>query len=129
MLLTEFLTHAIAQDEEAAFAALAGGSHEANRPTLTAAWQDYLRAAGGPDALHAECEAKRHIIAAHTLGSRSAGSESPGCRRCRRRKETSVTRDWNAPCETLRLMAVAYADRPGYNPWWAPIWLRTAVAV
>jgi hypothetical protein len=124
MLLTEFLIHAIAQDEEAAFAALA----EATQPALSPAWQDYLRAAGGPDALLAECEAKRHIVAAHTLGTRSAGSASQGCRRCRR-TEATMAGDWNGPCETLRLMAVVYADRTGYNPWWAPSWLRTAVAV
>jgi hypothetical protein len=128
MLLTEFLVHAIAQDEEAAWAALADDCHDASHPSLSPAWLDYLRAAGGPEALLAECEAKRHIITAHTFGSRSAGPESHGCRRCRR-NEATMAPHWNGPCETLRLMAVVYADRPGYNPWWAPSWLRTTVAV
>jgi uncharacterized protein DUF6221 len=129
MLLTEFLLRAIDQDEALALAAVPDQGRGRPTTALTPAWDSYLRAAGGPENLAAECEAKRHIVAAHVLGEGSRDLPAPGCRRCRADDETTTTWDRRGSCETLRLMAVGYADRPGYNPWWEPAWLRRAMAV
>ncbi|MGW4603753.1 DUF6221 family protein [Streptomyces sp. NPDC004532] len=54
-----------------------------------------------------ETDAKRQIIAEHDVCSRKLG-ESMDCQ------------SLEFPCTTLRLLAVPYADRPGYRDDWRP---------
>ena len=77
----------------------------------------------GPARVLAECEAKRRIVAAHPLTTdaipqgyvgKSAGF---GCSTCH---------DWDGMtealgnCETLRALAMPYADHPDFRPEWRP---------
>jgi hypothetical protein len=55
-----------------------------------------------PARVLAECESKRMIVAEHP------GTEACAC--C----------DYLAPCPTLRLLALPYAGRPGYQETWQP---------
>jgi hypothetical protein len=61
----------------------------------------------------AECEAKRRIVELHTTVD---GAIYPTCDCCGLYGEADV--DW--PCPTLRLLALPYADRPGYRAEWRP---------
>lgn len=80
-----------------------------------------------PDRWHpvrvlAECGAKRRIVDMHESedvdGRLMDGEEIivPCCVVCR--DENGLREE--APCPTLRLLALPYADRPGYRPEWRP---------
>ncbi|MFI2663254.1 DUF6221 family protein [Micromonospora carbonacea] len=57
----------------------------------------------------AEVEAKRRIIDLHpAAGLRSAPESCGSCV------------SYPGPCDTLRLLALPYADRPGYREEWRP---------
>lgn len=62
-----------------------------------------------------EVEAKRRIIELHPLVTYT--DEEPGYRQILN-DHTCPGRQ--APCTTLRLLALPYADRPGYRQEWAP---------
>lgn len=67
-------------------------------------------AAHDPARVLREIEAKRRILAAHEREPMPKG-DSADCAQC-----------WGAvwPCSTLRLLALPFADRPGYQEGWAP---------
>jgi hypothetical protein len=52
-----------------------------------------------PARIHAECEAKRRIVGLHPCDNCGAAFD---------------------PCETLRLLALPYADHPDYREEWRP---------
>jgi hypothetical protein len=54
-----------------------------------------------------EIDAKRKIIAEHDVYSRPLG-------------ERMDCQSYDFPCTTLRLLALPYADRPGYREEWRP---------
>lgn len=70
-----------------------------------------------------EVEAKRRILTEHAgLDFASLEEESRyrsfiACRRCR---DILTDKRVVAPCPTLRLLALPYADHPHYRPEWAP---------
>lgn len=65
-------------------------------------------AAWDPARVLAECAAKRRIVARHRNLS------DVNCTAC----DASECLDF--PCPTLRLLALPYADRPGYDEAWRP---------
>jgi Family of unknown function (DUF6221) len=62
-----------------------------------------------PDLTLAEIDAKRRIVAMH-LPEPMGYIEADRCPQCRL--------PW--PCETMRLLALPYADREGYRDEWRP---------
>jgi hypothetical protein len=83
---------------------------------------DKSTTAGLPPAVAArvlrEIDAKRQILDEHELVPTAPGKE-PGCAVC------VATPSWgpevvSGPCTTLRLLALPYADRPGYREEWRP---------
>lgn len=85
----------------------------------------------------AECEAKRRIVEDHAPTSSTYFMEAgtgtaydrpsvPACRQCTRARESlRVTSSWDAgdrvvaPCDTLRILALPYADHLDYQQEWA----------
>lgn len=69
----------------------------------------------------AECAAKRKILDAHRHmpAVRQDGSERHdfGCWTCHADTHCGDTVAWGW-CDTVRLLASVYADRPGYDPEW-----------
>jgi hypothetical protein len=70
---------------------------------------------GLPARVLREVEAKRRIIELHPLVTYT--DEEPGYRQILN-DHTCPGRQ--APCTTLRLLALPYADRPGYRQEWRP---------
>jgi hypothetical protein len=64
-------------------------------------------AAHDPARVLREIDAKRKIIAEHDVYSRPLG-------------ERMDCQSYDFPCTTLRLLALPYADRPGYREEWRP---------
>jgi uncharacterized protein DUF6221 len=69
-----------------------------------------------PRRVLAECDTKRRIIAEHEVMERPRRCRA--CGACPDCAWDEHPEDW--PCETLRLMAAVYSDRPGYRDSWAP---------
>lgn len=63
-----------------------------------------------PARMHAEVEAKRRILAEHRIEDTGADVMPRACRRC----------GSFGNCLTVRLLALPYADRPGYREEWRP---------
>lgn len=84
------------------------------------------------DRVLAECDAKRRIIALHTVTTRlvDVDDDDEGglieveyCQMCAAGASCECCTDeedrvW--PCEHLKLLALPYADRPGYLEEWKP---------
>ena len=68
-----------------------------------------------PARVLAECEAKRRIIDEHPKTDRYDESIA-FCLTC----ENGHARPGAYPCYTLRLLALPYADRPGFREEWRP---------
>lgn len=83
------------------FGFVASVEHDADRQHL-ARWD--------PARVLAEIAAKRRILDLHAFGGTPPLSAADECREC--------VSDF--PCPTVRLLALPYADRPGYRPEWAP---------
>lgn len=66
----------------------------------------------GPARVLREVDAKRGLLAEHA-------PRDGCCRVCTAHANGQWTR-FRAPCTTLRLLALPYADRPGYQEGWAP---------
>jgi hypothetical protein len=64
-----------------------------------------------PDRVLAEVEAKRELVEEHQPAAYGE------CRTCR---EPGLDRNQAAPCLTLRLLALPYADHPDYREEWRP---------
>ena len=77
--------------------------------------------AGGaptPRRVLAECEAKRRIITLHEQGSGWLGDPEPrGCLLCHENDGIIERFGW---CETVRALALPYADHPDFRKEWAP---------
>lgn len=65
-----------------------------------------------PERVLCEIKAKRQLLAEHA-------PRDGRCRVCAAHAYDSWTR-FRAPCPTLRLLALPYADRPGYRDDWRP---------
>ena len=66
----------------------------------------------------AECEAKRRIITLHEQGSGWLGDPEPrGCLLCHENDGIIERFGW---CETVRALALPYADHPDFRKEWAP---------
>lgn len=64
------------------------------------------------DIVRQDAEARRRIVELHGWTSWSSGSfDVDLCNECR---------DQKAPCPTLKLLALPYADRAGYEEAWRP---------
>ena len=92
------------------------------RGYLGGTWGEHF-ARHDPARVLADCAAKRKIVEAH---SRAGGAEDAtypesanDCKSCGWGDNWEVVEYGVVyPCLTLRLLAVPYADRPGYNPAW-----------
>ena len=129
MTLTEFLLARIAEDEAVATAATPGPwRHNQDGDVLSSEWcvVDTESGANPPDvtdAAHiarhdparilAECEAKRQIIDEHQI---EVGGASQCCVRCGVPGYESI----EAPCDTIKYLALPYANHPDYLPEWKP---------
>jgi hypothetical protein len=122
MLLTEFVLAKIAEDEESAFAALADDQRGFRPDAVSSGWDHYLRGAGAPGHVLSDCDAKRQIIAAHPLVERFGPEPGSGCVRCDWDEQRTSWRH-AGPCETLRILALPFADRTGYDARWQPAWM------
>lgn len=72
----------------------------------------------GPARVLAECDAKWRIIADHKPVEVDGGFRCGSCGPCVDCAWDAGANEW--PCITLRLLALPYADRPGYRQEWAP---------
>lgn len=118
--LVEWLTKILNEDEETARAAQEvmrrndGTTQLRTRDLLEqmpAAYQKFSYRWIAPRVL-ADIAAKQAIIELHQQG----GTIPPHCWIC----QGSMPQGWAYPCETLRLLASAYADRSGYDESWRP---------
>ena len=114
MTLTEFLLARIAEDESFSLSALAGAS---NYDQATIKWHWIVAHSRGsmwhptpatPARVLVECKAKKAIVAEH----RSDIGADP----CDAHDASMETTD----CDTLRFLALPYADHPDYQPEWRP---------
>lgn len=139
MTIVEFLWARLDEDEQVARRATAGrwawidpgGRHKIALVAVIATdWQMVVPSGSGDvypsrwDADHIarhdparvlrEVEAKRRIVELHSeteLQNDEGENVGAGCADC-------AHFDW--PCETLRLLALSYADHPGYDESWRP---------
>jgi hypothetical protein len=80
---------------------------------------------GGQERWRAECDAKRRIVELHKPGGRtSVGDDTDPaswreyCETCGSGEPYEYPTWW--PCDTLKLLALPYADREGYREEWKP---------
>lgn len=66
-----------------------------------------------PDRVLADCDAKRRIVEWHREETLPDGVPT-------RTGLCDICMNWSWPCDTLRLLALPYADRPGYMQEWRP---------
>lgn len=71
-----------------------------------------------------EVDAKRQLLALHepsrNVGADSNEDDSSAFVVCCGLCQVGVVQDGDWPCETLRLLALPYSDRPGYREEWRP---------
>lgn len=118
-LLSDFLSARFAEDEAIAVAAMnTGVSKYGDRYRDEVQFEDGgMNADDGwvvldPARLLAEIEAKRRIEDLHEATIMYGGP--PACGACTLMYPTGAN-PW--PCETLRLLALPYADHPDYQTW------------
>lgn len=68
-------------------------------------------AAWAPERVLVELALKRHILGLHQQSHLPGGVPAGNCASCRHES-------W--PCLTVRLLALPYADRPGFRAEWRP---------
>jgi len=95
--LSDFLLAQIAEDEAVA--------READAADIQTVPHEHV-ARWNPARVLAECESKRRIVVLH--------SDIDPCD-----AHDGATME-TVPCETLRLLALPYADRPGWREEWRP---------
>jgi hypothetical protein len=70
----------------------------------------------GPARVLAECAVKRRLIEEHGEGQPWSPARNPGrCRVCTAIGPDGGAARFRAPCPTLRLLALPYADHPDYD--------------
>ncbi|MFT2014619.1 DUF6221 family protein [Streptomyces sp. 796.1] len=78
-------------------------------------------AAQDPARVLREVDAKRRLLDLHHVVGGWEGEDGNGlghgCEECGHSMEYSGQGGW---CETVRVLALPYADRPGYHPEWRP---------
>ena len=124
MTLTEFLLARIAEDEAAARDAGERRGLPYESP-LYVVDDNYRHDQVGiyPERVLAECEAKRRIVGIHELDPievYSWGTTGGGCGLCDHSCETGGDTWGHDPCETLKALALPYADHPDYRQEWKP---------
>ncbi|MCX5587559.1 DUF6221 family protein [Streptomyces erythrochromogenes] len=103
--------------------AVVGGSRWGGEASVFESTEDALHIAEhNPARVLAEVDAKRRLLDEHppARGWDGKNLDGPVCRTC---AETGTDGDLNGdpyPCTTLRLLALPYADRPGYREEWRP---------
>lgn len=108
--LAEFLLARIAEDE----AVDRDRNRLGNPPGVrSSAWE------AGTKRQLAECEAKRRIVELHPLVPSDDHDRALGCENC------VQSFSWGpevigGPCDTLRALALPYADHPDYRDEWRP---------
>jgi hypothetical protein len=110
MTLTEFLRARVAEDEQRAQVSI--DHHEADEPWGYAHLEGdgpHI-AAWSPWRVLEECRAKRELVELHDENSSIPGRETLSCWVC----------GDDYPCQTLRIMAIPYADHPQFHPGWRP---------
>lgn len=117
MTLVEFLLARIVEDEERARRAASVEGADFMLAALPLDVFDGLRP-GFPNRVLAECAAKRRIVALHEHDLSGTYGSIPGCWCCDDDRDYGlIPAGW---CETLRALAVVYADHPDYRPEWSP---------
>lgn len=94
-------------------------SDNAHIATFRHTWDADHAARWSPTRVLREVEAKRQILGIHRLaGYDFEGRDvGPGCYECGHSAEYSDRGGW---CETVRLLALPYADHPDYREEWKP---------
>lgn len=92
---------------------------------VAAGSQDFLEAGRGrfiaehdPARVLREIDAKQKTMNLHLPQPEPFSNTQKGCTVCSHEKRSDWRADW--PCPTLRLLALPYADRPGYREEWRP---------
>jgi len=112
MTLTGFLMARICDDEAASgLDEWHRSGCETNSDSLSSGPCD----CGVPARVLAECEAKRRIIHQHGAGE---GHECPDG--FMDSAETDPHTGWENDCQTLKFLALPYADHPDYRDEWKP---------
>ena len=124
MTLTEFLLARVAEDEAVARDAGERRGLPYESP-LYVVDDNYRHDQVGiyPERVLAECEAKRRIVGIHELDPievYSWGTTGGGCGLCDHSCETGGDTWGHDPCETLKTLALPYADHPDYRQEWKP---------
>jgi hypothetical protein len=75
-----------------------------------------------PDRVLAEVEAKRRLVDLHPTRNslRWPGVEDIEVEICETCSRDGLSDEVEAPCPTIRALALPYADRPGYREEWRP---------
>ncbi len=143
MTLTEFLLARIAEDEAVAAAAVSrrdgvdkweavgsgtvvGPGYDKVKHVMLPSSEDGAArhiARHDPARVLAEVEAKRRIVGIHELDPievYSWGTTGGGCGLCDHSCETGGDTWGHDPCETLKALALPYADHPDYRQEWKP---------
>lgn len=109
MDLVEFLRQRLDEDERAAKAWLPIGNPDA-------AAREHI-ARHDPARVLRDVEAKRAILRAHWRDNDGAG---PVCYTCGDADPNTGKREGEWPCETLRLLALPFADHKDFDESWRP---------
>ena len=102
--LAEFLLARVSEDERVARAARGAGLHD-TRPAV----KEWFGVAH-PDRMLVWSDARRRIVALHHAAPRGTDGGEGRCAGCAH----------PAPCPTLRLMSLPYADHPDFREEWRP---------
>jgi len=112
----------VLDEDERMHARLAGSGMQGFEARDEEPWSHF----GEPGRIAADIEAKRSILALHRPTeddyADQQGNLGPACRTCHEDAETAgyEPAPLPYPCPTVRLIASAYRDRPGYREEWAP---------
>lgn len=109
--LVEWLEQQLRTDEQIARDAEEAGIDD--EPTFWVGRADVWRRAIGPAAVLRTIAAHRAILKLHKVNA----TPGEGCRVCDEYKGYDYAPE---PCETVRLLAAIYQDRPGFDPSWIP---------
>lgn len=112
--LATWLLAQIDEDEQAAEMARRWRGRDTWRNDIDGSPEDTHIARHGPARVLAECETKRRVVELHSIDHPCLRN---GTETYMFRTPASEIPD---PCDTLRLLALPYADRDGYREEWKP---------